>query len=123
MEVLPIRLWVMVIRWTHSKLGLTDKLTEVVMEEANACGTRQPMVIAGDLNAHHVVIPAATTAIPSRLFVGLEKACALGKGESPFSQFVPLEVGKLHRWSHSDVDVDLLWRAWCADVQQGLISA
>ena len=29
------------------------------------------------------------------------------------SQFVPLEVGKLHRWSHSDVDVDLAWRA-CA---------
>ena len=29
------------------------------------------------------------------------------------SQFVPLEVGKLHRQSHSDVDVDLAWRA-CA---------
>ena len=33
------------------KLGLTGKLIEVVMGEAKACGTRQPVVIAGDLNA------------------------------------------------------------------------
>ena len=40
MEVLPICLWVMVI-WEVDldKLGLTDKLVEVVMEEAKACGT------------------------------------------------------------------------------------
>ena len=55
------------------------------MEEAKACGTRQLVVIAGDLNAHPAVIPAATTAISSGLFVGLEKAHALGKGESPLS--------------------------------------
>ena len=67
------------------KLGLTGKLIEVVMGEAKACGTRQPVVIAGDLNAHPVVIPAATTAISSELVVGLEKAFALGKGESPLS--------------------------------------
>ena len=77
MEVLPICLWFMVIREVDPrKLGLTDKLVEVVMEEAKACGTRQPVVIAGDLNAHPVVILAATTAISSGL---------LGKGESPVS--------------------------------------
>ena len=38
------------------------------------------------------------------------------------SQFVPLEVGKSHRWSHSDVDVDFAWRAWCADVEHCLVS-
>ena len=51
MEVLPNCLWFMVI-WEVDphKLGLTDKLIEVAMEEARACGTRQPVVIAGDLN-------------------------------------------------------------------------
>ena len=36
------------------KLDLTDKFIEVVMEEAKACGTPQPMVIAGDLNARNL---------------------------------------------------------------------
>ena len=75
------------------KLGLTDKLVEVVMGEAEACGTRQPVVIAGDLNAHPVVIPAATTAISSGLFVGLEKAYALVKGESPFRSLSRSRLG------------------------------
>ena len=86
MEVLHICLCFMVIREVDPhKLGLTDNLIEVLMEEAKACGTCQPMVIAGDLNAHPVVIPAATTAISSGLFVGLEKAYALRKGESLLS--------------------------------------
>ena len=53
------------------------------MEEAKACGTRQPVVIAGDLNAHPVVIPAATTALKWTV-CGLGEGLCFGKGESPF---------------------------------------
>ena len=55
MEVLHICLCFMVIREVDPHmLGLTDKLIEVVIEEAKACGTRQPVVIAGDLNARNL---------------------------------------------------------------------
>ena len=67
MEVLPICLCFMVIREVDPhKLGLND---------------------------HPVVIPAATTALSSGLFEGLEKAYALGKGKSPFRSLSHWRLG------------------------------
>ena len=110
------------------KLGLTDKLIEV-MEEAKACGARQPVVIAGDLNARDPcfdhgylkwtvcvwpLCPAcSTTASDKSGSSSTKEVQAIWEINLEISQFVPLEIEKLHLLSHSDLAVDLASRA-CA---------
>ena len=46
-----------------------------------ACGTGQPVMITGDLNAEPPSVPATAKAISCGLVVALEKAYALVKGD------------------------------------------
>ena len=65
------------------KLLLTNKLLEAVIGEAKACGTGQPVVIAGDLNAEPSVIPVAAKALQCGFLVDLDTAFSSGRGEAP----------------------------------------
>ena len=51
---------------------------EAVLEEAKICRIGQLMVIAGDLNTDHLVIPTANS-ITSGHSVDLEKAFSIGQ--------------------------------------------
>ena len=53
---------------------------EAVLGAAEACGTGQPVTIAGDFNAEPGVIFVTAKALACRLFVDLEGACAEGRG-------------------------------------------
>ena len=65
------------------KLSLTNKLLEAVIGEARACGSGQPVIISGDLNADPSVIPVTAKAIQCCDLVDLDAAYSAGRGEAP----------------------------------------
>ena len=69
----------------HAGVGvqLTDRLHQVVFDEAQVVCIGQPMLIAGDLNADPAVIPCLAKGISAGRSVGLAFACSLGAGLAP----------------------------------------
>ena len=65
------------------KLSFTNKLLEAVISEAKGCGTGQPVIIAGDLNAEPSVIPIAAKTLQYGDLVDLEAAYSAGRGVAP----------------------------------------
>ena len=68
----------------NHKLALTNKLLEAVICEVRVCGTRQPVIITGDLDVEPSVILVTAKALQCGYFVDLEEACSGGRGEHPF---------------------------------------
>ena len=64
-------------------LSLTNKLLEAVIGEAKACGTGQPVIIAGDLNSDPSVIPVTAKAMQCSDLVDLDTAFTSGRGVAP----------------------------------------
>ena len=65
------------------KLALTNKLLEAVICEEKACGTGQPVIISGDLNAEPLIIPVTAKVLKCGHLIDLEEAYATGTGVPP----------------------------------------
>ena len=85
-EVLLICLWFMGTMGASDdphELALTNKHLEAVICEAKACGTGQPVIISGDLNAEPSVIPVNAKVLKFCHLIDLEGAYASGRGVPP----------------------------------------
>ena len=65
------------------KLGLTDKLLQGVLAEAQVVCIGQPLLIFGDINADPAVIPCLAKGISAGRFVDLALVYSLGAGRKP----------------------------------------
>ena len=65
------------------KLALTNKLLDAVICESRACGTGQPVIISGDLNAEPSVSPVAAKVLKCGDLIDLDEAYAGGGGVPP----------------------------------------
>ena len=65
------------------KLQLTDKLLQADLAEAQVVCVRQPLLVAGDLNADPAVIPCLAKGISAGRFVDLALAYSLAEGRKP----------------------------------------